>query len=91
MNTIEAREKALNAKPGDIVTVDPIWNRTDRRKLPEESIILDVRRDICQTGAMFMVRDLQDSEVWLDAGWFMEYKATERTPYKEDEDDQMLL
>lgn len=90
MNKTEVRAKAMYAKVGDIVSIDPVWNRTERRKIPAQTAIRATEQKQSQTGTMFLVGGMQQTsvgpqefEVWLDAGWFMEYKATDPDPQQE--------
>lgn len=67
------RDEALKLKFGDKLRPSPIWNDSERlvsRKLPEECVVVDLRRCVSQTGVMVTVLSERGWRLDLDAGWF---------------------
>lgn len=63
---------------GDMLTPDPIWNKTEpqpARKMPAKCRVEAVVRERnCQTGYMVTVRSLTGAKLHLSFGWFLESK-----------------
>ena len=67
------KQWASGVKVGDLVTVDPLWNRTERwaDQIPTPAVVVDTLKAQSQTGVLFAVQT-NDGEVrQLDAGWFL--------------------
>jgi len=68
------KERALEVKVGDRLRMNPLWNNTTR--FPHFDEYVKVRRiatgQISQTSVLFMVKDENGRDHWLDAGWFMQ-------------------
>lgn len=65
-------ESLLNAKVGDMVYPDPLWNRSEREpnRLNVPTKILEIVHGVSQTGVIFKVRLKCGSCAYLDSGWF---------------------
>jgi len=59
-------------RAGDSVTVDPLWNKTERvRKLQDPTTVEAIKHgQASQSGTMFLVRFKNGDSDWLDAEWF---------------------
>jgi len=60
---------------GDILTPDPLWNKTSRKpsQFPDRIEVLGVHYTRgCQTGVMFKVATNDGNTRYLDANWFVE-------------------
>lgn len=66
------RARAQEIKPGDLLHMDPMWNRsTHTAKVGDVCYVTDVQAARSQTGVMVTVRGW-DGPVTVDAGWFLE-------------------
>lgn len=69
------REEALRVRPGDTLTIDPLWNQSTgsaKYRFPKRVEILGIYGSRnTETGVLFLVRDNSGQEKELSAGWFL--------------------
>lgn len=67
------RAQAESVDVGDEVSVDDLWNRTERppNQIPVPTPVLEVVRGRSQTGISFTVATQGGGRKTLDAGWFV--------------------
>jgi GNAT superfamily N-acetyltransferase len=75
-------------KVGDVLLPNPVWNRTECRRIrkldPEGAEVLEITQvRNSQTGILFRVRTQTGHDVTLDAGWFTGPAASQRSPVYE--------
>lgn len=69
----DSKQWASGVRVGDLVTVDPVWNQTERwaNQIPTPAVVVDILKARSQTGILYAVQTNDGQVRQLDAGWFI--------------------